>query len=64
MQKHYTLTIEHNDGRVLSWDCSEELYAKLLYCQWKRIKVINNIKSGQLYDNWTHTTIYSFGMRA
>ena len=60
--RHYTLIIEHNDERVLSWELDEEYYAKMLYDMWERHNVMFNVKSGQLYNNWTHSTICSFGM--
>lgn len=60
--RNYTLIIEHNDGRVLSWDFDKKLYAELLYNRWKESKVITNIKSGQLLDNLTQSAICSFGM--
>ena len=60
--RHYMLIIEHNDGRVLSWEFDEGHYAKMLYDMWERHKVIINVKSGQLYNNWTHSTVCSFGM--
>ena len=60
--RHYTLIIEHNDGRVLSWNFNEKLYAELLYHQWERSKVITNIKSGILVDNLTQSIICSFGI--
>ncbi len=60
--RNYTLIIEHNDGRVLSWELDEECYVKMLYNMWEQHKVMFNVKSGQLLDNLTQSTICSFGM--
>ena len=60
--RHYTLIIERNDGQVLSWELDEELYVKMLYDMWEQHKEMFNVESGQIYNNWTHSTVCSFGM--
>ena len=60
--RKYTLIIECNDGRILSWELNEERYVKMLYDMWEQHKVMFNVKSGQLYNNWTQSTVCSFGM--
>lgn len=55
---YYTLILEMNDGKIVSYSYYTDIVAMREYRSWQES---GRCKSGQLCNNYTNSTICSFG---